>query len=63
MFLWYFGELIKLLLTVFSVMSFQVPVMTAGRRRLDSYTHMGFMYFDLGGYFVKQRHEFMAFYE
>ena len=59
-YVWYFGELTKL--RAYSVLCyvFQVLAMIAGRRRHDSYTRMGFMYFDLGKYFVKQSYDTMG---
>ena len=59
--MWCFGELTKL--RAYSVMCyvFQVPMMIAGRRQHDSYTHMRFYVLILGNVFVKQRYDTMRF--
>ena len=49
-YVWYFGELTKLCAYSVWCYLFQVLVMTVGRRRLDQYTHMGFLCYVILGF-------------
>ena len=60
--MWYFGELTKHLCLQLLCYVFQVLVMSAGRRRHDSYTHaLEFMFEILGRCFVMITFDTMCF--